>query len=322
MGKFGRGLQELQYPQLVITGDVNMPKTNWESFISENQYETEVLQALEQLHVSKEIRIPTFDQATLDVLLCKDDFVVQANHDAILNAKYSINGRAASDHQAIQVEIHFEHHAAHWPSIMQYSFCKADYDELDRSIATDRLKGICWSNPDVLLSQWQNWLEGKMKATVPARTKHRKSLPPRVSQEGSRLLKRVQSLQRTGNSDKTEKAIEACDRQLKTDQQQYETLLAASRDGKKLFKCYRTIKKPPVLPSSMFWNNTTATTDRNCKPLQRVFPIRVLTKKTTKNVRTKQAMAQPWWTTTSRKTKCYQSSHIWMKTNLVGTTNS
>ena len=90
-------------PKLVITGDVNMPKTNWESFISENQYETEVLQALEKLHVSEEIRIPTFDQATLDVLLCKDDFVVRANHDAIHNAKYSIDGRAASDHQAIQV---------------------------------------------------------------------------------------------------------------------------------------------------------------------------------------------------------------------------
>ena len=65
-------------PKLVLTGDVNMPKTNWESFISENQYETEVLQALEKLHVSQEIRIPTFAQATLDVLLCNDDFVVRA----------------------------------------------------------------------------------------------------------------------------------------------------------------------------------------------------------------------------------------------------
>ena len=180
-----------------------MPKTNWESFISENQYETEVLQALETLHMSQEIRIPTFDQATLDVLLCNDDFVVRANYDAILNAKYSIDGRAASGHQAMQVEIHFEHHAAHRPSMMQYSFCKADYDELDRSIASDPFNGICWSNPDVLLSQWQNWLDEKLKATVPARTKHRRSLPPWVSQEGSRLLKRVQSLQRTGNRDKT-----------------------------------------------------------------------------------------------------------------------
>ena len=141
MGKFGRGLQEqVQYPKLVITGDVNMPKTNWESFISEIQYEKEVLQALEKQYMSQEIRIPTLDQATLDVLLCNDDFVVRANYDAIPNAKYSIDGRAASDHQAIQVEIHFEHHAAHRPSIMQYSFCKSDYDELDKSIATDPFK--------------------------------------------------------------------------------------------------------------------------------------------------------------------------------------
>ena len=144
---------------------------------------------------------------------------------------------------------------------MQYSFCKADYDEIDRSIPTDPFKGICWSNPDVLLSQWQNWLDEKQKATLPARTKHRKPLPPWVSQEGSRLLKRVQSLQRTGKNDKTEKSIEAFDRQLKTDQQQYETLLADSRDGNKLFKYYRTIKKPPVVPPSMFWNGTIATTD-------------------------------------------------------------
>ena len=189
--------------KLVITGDVNLPKTNWESFISENQYETEVLQALEKLHVSQEIRIPTFDQATPDVLLCNDDFVVRANYDAILNTKYSIDGRAASDHQAIQVEIHFEHHAAHRPSIMQYSFCKADRDKLDRSIAIDPSKGICWSNPNVLLSQWQNWLDEKLKTTVPARNKHQKSFPAWVSRESSRLLKRVQSLQRTGDSDKT-----------------------------------------------------------------------------------------------------------------------
>ena len=30
----------------------------------------------------------------------------------------SIDGRAASEHQAIQVEIHFEHDAAHRPSLM------------------------------------------------------------------------------------------------------------------------------------------------------------------------------------------------------------
>ena len=116
---------------------------------------------------------------------------------------------------------------------------------------------------------------------MPARTKHRKSLPPWVSQEGSRLVKRVQSLQRTGNLDKTE-AIEACDRQLKTDEQQYETLLADSTDGKKLFKYYRTTKKPPVVPSSMFWNGTIATTDREIENLFNMFfqSIRVLTKRT------------------------------------------
>ena len=81
-----------------------MPKTNWESFAFENQYKTEVLQALEKLHVSQEIGIPTFNQATLDVLLCNDDFVVRANNDSILNAKYSIDERAASDHQAIVVK--------------------------------------------------------------------------------------------------------------------------------------------------------------------------------------------------------------------------
>ena len=74
-------------PKLVITGDVNMPKTNWESFMSANQYEAEVLQALEKLHLSQEIRFLTFDQATLDVLLCNDDFVVRVNYDTILNAK-------------------------------------------------------------------------------------------------------------------------------------------------------------------------------------------------------------------------------------------
>ena len=82
-------------PKLVITGEATCQKQTGNPS-SENQYEAPVLQALEKLHVSQEIRIPTFDQATLDVLLCNDDFVVRANHDGILNAKYSIDGRAAS----------------------------------------------------------------------------------------------------------------------------------------------------------------------------------------------------------------------------------
>ena len=98
--KLAEACRNSNIPKLIITGNVNMPKTNREPFTSESQYETEVLQALEKLHVSQ-IRIPTFDQAPLDVLLCNDDFVVRANHDAILNAKYSIDGRAAADHQAI-----------------------------------------------------------------------------------------------------------------------------------------------------------------------------------------------------------------------------
>ena len=262
-------------------------------------------------------------QATVDVLICNDDFVARANYDAILNAKYSIDGRAASDHQAIQVEIHFEHHAAHRPSIMQYSFCKADYDELDRSIATDPFEGICWSNPKVLLSQWHNWLDEKLKATVPARTKHRKSLPPWVSQEDSSLLKRVQSLQRNGNSDKTEKAIEACDRQLKTDQQHYETLLADNRDGNKLFIYYRTIKKPPVVPPSMFRNGTIATTDREIANLFDMFFRSVFSQKEQNQERQDEASTGPTLVNYDvSENKVLSIISYLMKTNLVGTTNS
>ena len=55
--------------------------------------------------------------------------------------------------------------------------------------------------------------------------------------------------------------LRICEHELEVDQSNYESLLANARDTRALFKYYKSIKNPQVLPPSVFWKHSRATSN-------------------------------------------------------------
>ena len=80
-----------------------------------------------------------------------------------------------------------------------------------------------------------------------------------------------------------------------------------------------------VVPPSMFWNGTIATTNRESANLFNTFFRSVFSQKEQNQERQNEASTGPTlvnYDVSKNKVLSNLSPHIWMKTNLVGTTNS
>ena len=60
--------------------------------------------------------------------------------------------------------------------ISSLGYCRANYEVMNKLIADKPFNGICWSNVEVLLKQWHDWLKDLLARTVPKRTAHRSRL--------------------------------------------------------------------------------------------------------------------------------------------------
>ena len=63
-----------------------------------------------------------------------------------------------------------------------FSYCNADFDKLNALIVSKPFSGICWSNVNVLIEQWYNWIRLFIFQTVPRRERHRSQLSLWVTQ--------------------------------------------------------------------------------------------------------------------------------------------
>ena len=79
---------------------------------------------------------------------------------------------------------------------MVYSFCKARFDEMNKQITELPFHGFCWSNINVLLEQWYDWIRPIMFENVPKRTMHRSQLSPWIKPPTSNANKRLETTRR------------------------------------------------------------------------------------------------------------------------------
>ena len=61
--------RRLQKNQIVFCGDINIPKTNWNTFHSEDDFEREVLDLIDKHCLQEALTIPTCGKNTLDLAL-------------------------------------------------------------------------------------------------------------------------------------------------------------------------------------------------------------------------------------------------------------
>ena len=110
-----------------------------------------------------------------------------------------------------------------------FSYCNGDYDLLIEQILEKPADTYCWSNVNVTLNHWYNWLSSLFKKCIPKRTKDRSSLPPWTRQTTSNLIKRLHTARKkyTEFHPKVLHLIEQTETNAEMDKDDYEQSLAS-----------------------------------------------------------------------------------------------
>ena len=102
----------------------------------------------------------------------------------------------------------------------------------------------------MLLAEWYEWLHKLMTTAIPVKNLHRQSIPPWITSQNFSLYENIEIKQRA-HSKKSGAAIAAKIAQLEKelaenceqDRNNYEAALFQSRDSKRLFKYFKSLRK-------------------------------------------------------------------------------
>ena len=241
----------------IITGDLNMKSTNWETMSSRDTNEDSLLTDLldsgfhEFLHHGEEKQ--------LDVLLTDNpDIINKANSDMSVFKKYSIDEKPCSDHLPYRtlLKLTQERWQSH-TNLKAYGLRKADWGVVVEAIRNHPFNPYCYSNTNVLLELWYSWIRKIMEDTLPKVTKHRSELPPWVTSPTSHKMKKLETLKRkrkTGVPNvklklKIKRLSKEIHNDVEADLTQFEEDVFRSREFSKIQKYLACVRKKPVIPS-------------------------------------------------------------------------
>ena len=120
-----------------------------------------------------------------EVISCKKinlDISLLSNHDAIA-LKFRVKNLSSS-------------YLRESKSKIVYSFFKAKFDEMNKQITELPFHGFCWSNINVLLEQWYDWIRPIIFENVLKRTMHRSQLSPWIKPPTSNAITRLETVRR------------------------------------------------------------------------------------------------------------------------------
>ena len=260
---------------IVICGDLNLAATDWSCQHSNDEYESQLLNAIDDLNYRQIITFPTTHSGSLlDVVICKNgDSIVNVVADQLLDKILSQGGNPFSDH----VPITFMVDRGFVPNVKQptesfLSYTNADYEQLSDLIANFPFLPSCWSNANIVVEAWYNWINAHLLKSVPKRTRHRQCQPPWITPGTSHLIKTLNtrkkatkrlpnpSQHKLGRLEELESTVQNA---IATDQAAYEAEIFGSGRFDKLQKYFKSLRKSSDIPTSVFWNSTSADTDKD-----------------------------------------------------------
>ena len=185
--KFFNRVENLATSRNVIAfGDANLPKVNWDILDFINDYEADVLNLLNDTRMDQIVNFKT-SISTLDLVFVNFP-VINIEGDYKFDDSYSINGKHASKHYSRSSETPRNYEGRVYIPSVHFSFCRANFDSMNDHILLQPFIGYCWTNPDILLEQWYQWLNAILTEYVPIRTLHRQNLPYWVSSSTSHFI--------------------------------------------------------------------------------------------------------------------------------------
>ena len=121
---------------------------------------------------------------------------------------------------------------------------------MNKQITELTFHGFCWSNNNVLLEEWFDWIRPITLKKVPKETIHRSQLSPWTKPPRSNANERLETARRN-NSNNIKGIAETMIEEVRAE---FESNLAASRSIEKLFKYYKNFKLTAT-PSSVSFKN-------------------------------------------------------------------
>ena len=147
---------------IVLTGDFNLPKLNWGTYNSTDDYENDIL-SLVINNMKQIIDYKTTSTSVYDHILTNSDAdIIHAERDLNFTENFS-------NHYDVVFELAFCTQVSK-KQLVFYSYCQCDFDSLNESIALDPFNPICNSNPDVHVEAWYDWFFDLISQRTPRRT--------------------------------------------------------------------------------------------------------------------------------------------------------
>ena len=245
-----------QVDATIIYGDFNLDIA-WNIRSSENCESQSFLDVVDHLELEQHIDFPTAATGTLDLLFSKGELNLVSTKVKPLSISSMSNHFPITAKFEIR-KVNNVFRSYHNESKM-FSYCKADFKALNADIIDKPFQGFCWSNPDVLLSDWYKWLNIKIERHVPTRTRHRARLAPWITQSTSNIIKKLNTAKKKYPAlhNRVLSLQKECDFAVEQDQINFESELSDSRSTDKLFKFYRTFKSSRI-PSKLIYGSKEA----------------------------------------------------------------
>ena len=216
--------------------------------MSPDEYESELLDLLLANNFSQLLRYPNNESDLLNVLFTNDqEMVINCFANKELEAKLRYNERCFSNHMPYLAVLHSREEVQVFKKFCPptVSFASGNFDELNEKILLYPFDPICYSNCDVLVSSWYDWVRRRIEEVFPEKTSHRKLLPPRVS-------KRL----KTARKQKPMHVVSQLELTLKealdNDQIDYEGKLFEIRCFSRIYKYFKTVKAPYRFPCRLY----------------------------------------------------------------------
>ena len=256
--------EKRQGVRAIFAGDINMLRTDWNSFLSPNEYESELLDLLLANNFSQLLRYLNNESGSLNVLFTNDqEMVINCSANEELEAQLRYNERCFSNHMPYLAVRQSREEVQVFKKFCPptVSFASGNFDELNDNILLYPFDLICYSNCDVLVSSWYDWVTQRIEELFPKKTSHRKLLPPWVSSETSNLIKRLH----TARKQKPKHVVTQLELTLKealdNAQIDYEGKLFENRCFSRIYKYFKTVKAPSRIPCRLYLDKEDAVTD-------------------------------------------------------------
>ena len=177
-----------------MCGDFNLPETDWHDYSAKNSDTQNFVDLISFYSFQQIIDFSPAASRNLDFVL------VNPKTEVISCKKINLDISLLSNHNAIALKVRVRNlrspYLRETKSKIIYSFCKARFYEMNKQIRELLIHGFCWSNINVLLEQWYDWIRPIIFENVPKRTVHQSQLSPRIKPAMSNAIKRLETARR------------------------------------------------------------------------------------------------------------------------------